>query len=209
MSNFEPEKGGDSVYVKSISLEQTASDPEDIMKPAIGSADESYTLNITEEGEVTITAASSIGLLYGLTTFTQLFYQHSTGGCAYTTQAPVEITDEPKFGWRGLNVDTSRTFKPVADMYRIIDGLSYNKMNRLHWHITDAQSWPLEIPSMPELADKGAYASFQKYSPSDVKVRGIYGEYAQPCLSRGGHPTQHLGSGNRPIKGRFSGDVAD
>ena len=174
MSDFEPERNGNSVYVKSISLDQTDADPEDIMKPALGSVDESYKLSMTEEGDVTITAASSIGLLYGLTTFTQLFYQHSAG-CAYTTQAPVEITDKPMFGWRGLNVDTSRTFKPMADLYRIVDGLAYNKMNRLHWHITDAQAWPLEIPSMPELADKGAYATFQKYSPADVKALQEYG----------------------------------
>ena len=174
MSDFEPAKSSDSVFVHSISLEQTSSDPEDIMKPAIGSVDESYKLSMTVDGDVTITAASSIGLLYGLTTFTQLFYKHSDG-CAYTTQAPVTIIDKPKFGWRGLNVDTSRTFKPMADMYRIIDGLSYNKMNRLHWHVTDAQAWPLEIPALPELANKGAYATFQKYSPADVQALQEYG----------------------------------
>lgn len=174
MSDFEPEKGDSPVYVKSISLEQTAADPEDIMKPALGSVDESYSLSMTEDGEVTIKAASSIGLLYGLTTFTQLFYKHSNG-CVYTTQAPVTISDEPKFGWRGLNLDTSRTFKPMEDIYRIIDGLAYSKMNRLHWHVTDAQAWPLEIPSMPELADKGAYAPFQKYSAADVKAVQEYG----------------------------------
>ena len=117
---------------------------------------------------------SSIGLLYGLTTLTQLFYKHTCGG-VYTTMAPVEITDAPRFPWRGLNVDTSRTFKPMSDLYAMIDALSYNKMNRLHWHITDAQAWPLEIPSMPELADKGAYISFQKYSPEDVRAIQEYG----------------------------------
>ena len=48
-------------------------------------------------------------------------------------------------------------------------------MNRLHWHVTDAQSWPLVIPSIPELADKGAYISYQKYSPSDVRALQEYG----------------------------------
>lgn len=144
------------------------------MKPKVGSVDESYTLSMTTSGDVTITSHSSIGLLYGLTTFTQLFYLH-TSGEVYTPMAPVEISDKPKFGWRGLNVDTSRTFKPMADMYATIDALSYNKMNRLHWHVTDAQSWPLEIPSMPNLANKGAYASFQKYSTEDVRALQEYG----------------------------------
>ena len=125
-------------------------------------------------GTVTISAASSIGLLYGLTTLTQLFYACSGGG-VYTMLAPVHITDAPKFPWRGLNVDTARTFKPMSDMYAMIDALSYNKMNRLHWHVVDSQSWPLEIPSLPALANKGAYASFQKYSPEDVQALQEYG----------------------------------
>lgn len=173
MSNFEPAAGSGNI-ITSITLQQNASDPADIYKPTIGNIDESYTLSMTSEGEVTITAMSSIGLLYGLTTMTQLFYKH-TSGAVYTTMAPVEIVDQPKFGWRGLNVDTSRTFKPLSDLYAMIDALSYSKMNRIHWHITDAQAWPLEILSMPELADKGAYASFQKYSPEDVRALQEYG----------------------------------
>jgi len=174
MSDFEPSLTRESVHIRSIKLQQNASDPEDLAKPTAESLDESYTLSLTAEGDVTITAQSSIGLLYGLTTFTQLFYRHSNGG-VYTTIAPVEITDKPKFAWRGLNVDTARTFKPMSDMYATIDALSYNKMNRLHWHVTDAQSWPLEIPSMPELTDKGAYAKGQTYSPEDVHALQEYG----------------------------------
>ena len=173
MSNFEPELTSSSVYVQSIKLEQTKADPASIMKPAIGDVDESYKLSMTSEGEVTITAASSIGLLYGLTTMTQLFFKHSCGG-VYSNMAPAEIEDMPKFPWRGLNIDASRTFKPMEDMYLMIDALSYNKMNRMHWHITDAQSWPLEIPSIPELTAKGAYAPWQIYSTSDVQALQEY-----------------------------------
>lgn len=181
MSNFEPTVDSGSTYIRSIRLQQNSSDPDDIAKPKVGSVDESYTLSVTSAGDVTITAHSSIGLLYGLTTFTQLFYLHSNGD-VYTPMAPVDISDKPKFGWRGLNVDSSRTFKPMADMYAMIDALSFNKMNRLHWHVTDAQAWPLEIPSMPELADKGAYARFQKYSAADVQALQEYGEYISGVL---------------------------
>ena len=174
MSNFEPVLSSSSVYVSTIKLQQTASDPSDVMKPSIGSVDESYNLTLSTAGDVTITAASSIGLLYGLTTMTQLFYKHTCGG-VYTTFAPAEISDNPKFPWRGLNIDSSRTFKPMEDMYLMIDALSYNKMNRMHWHITDAQSWPLEIPSMPELTAKAAYAPFEIYSAADVQALQQYG----------------------------------
>nr|POE93351.1 beta-hexosaminidase [Quercus suber] len=173
-SSFEPTHSSSNVtYITSITLHQSASEIANIEKPT-GALDESYTLDMTVDGKVTVSAQSSIGLLYGLTTFTQLFYQH-TQGFVYTSLAPVHIKDKPKFQWRGLNIDTSRTFKPVSDMYRMIDAMAFTKMNRLHWHITDAQAWPLVIPSMPELAEKGAYIANEVYSPQDVKALQAYG----------------------------------
>ncbi|KAF2724356.1 glycoside hydrolase family 20 protein [Polychaeton citri CBS 116435] len=167
-SDFEPAKNGSRTYVKSIRLIQNGTDPVNILKPVAGNVDESYTLQLTEAGEVTITASSSIGILWGLTTFTQLFYSHSCGA-VYSPLAPVYVSDAPKFSWRGLNLDTSRTFKPVDQIKRMIDALSYNKMNRLHWHITDSQSWPLELESLPEVAAEGAYIASEKYSVEEVR----------------------------------------
>ncbi|EME42510.1 glycoside hydrolase family 20 protein [Dothistroma septosporum NZE10] len=169
LSNFEPASGGPSITV--INLEQTANHAANGID-----VDESYKLEVTADGHVTIQAPGPIGLLYGLTSFTQLFYKSSSGG-VYTDKAPVSITDAPKFKWRGLNLDTSRTFKTTDDIYRTLDALAYNKFNRLHWHITDAQSWPLEIPAMPELANKGVYVNDQRYSPQDVKA--VYDYAAQ------------------------------
>jgi hexosaminidase len=173
-SKFEPDASAEKVLIKTIALRQNGTDPENILKPITGSVDESYALTVSDAGDVTISAVTSIGLAHGLTTFTQLFYE-STEGCVYTTLAPVSITDAPKFPWRGLNLDTSRTFKSMDDIYRTIDALAYSKFNRLHWHITDSQAWPLELPSMPEVADKGAYIDFQKYSPADVYAVQEYG----------------------------------
>jgi hexosaminidase len=174
-TEFEPKFDSDAVCIKNVKLVQHKADPADILKPAIGSADESYTLHVGVDGSVTVAANSSIGLMYGLTTFTQLFYLSSHGHGVYTTQAPVEITDAPKFQWRGLNLDTARTFKPVATILAMIDALAYNKMNRLHWHITDSQAWPLEVPAIPELASKGAYNPSQIYSVQDVQTVQSYG----------------------------------
>ena len=107
-SDFEPALTGSSVYIKSIVLQQNASDPANIEKPTTGGVDESYTLSVSTDGQVTITGGSSIGLLYGLTTFTQLFYKCSSGDGVYTTLAPIYVADSPKFKWRGLNLDVSR-----------------------------------------------------------------------------------------------------
>lgn len=48
-------------------------------------------------------------------------------------------------------------------------------MNRLHVHVTDSQSWPLDIPSMPSLAARGAYHTSQIWSSSDLEDVQLYG----------------------------------
>ena len=88
--------------------------------------------------------------------------------------APIIITDAPKFPHRGLNMDVARNWFPVPDIMRTIDALSMNKFNRLHIHMTDAQSWPLDIPSMPDLSKKGAFQAGLSYSPSDFKKIQTY-----------------------------------
>lgn len=122
-----------------------------------------------------LNAVSSIGVLYGLETFSQLFYQHSTGIFWYTPYAPVSIQDPPQFPHRGLMIDTARHFFPVSDLLRTIDAMAWNKLNRLHIHVTDSQSWPLVLPSMPEVSDRGAYHPSQTYSPTDIDRIQRYG----------------------------------
>src|SRR6266550_2775060 len=38
-----------------------------------------------------------------------------------------------------------------------------------HWHIVDAQSFPLEIFEYPELATYGAYSPSEVYTPTDIQ----------------------------------------
>ncbi|KAF8455486.1 glycoside hydrolase superfamily [Terfezia claveryi] len=122
-----------------------------------------------------IIAPKSAGLIQALTTFSQLFYAHTKNG-VYSPLAPVAIKDKPKFVHRGVNLDTSRQWYPKAAILRLIDGMAWNKFNKLHFHVTDSQSWPLEVPSMPELALKGAYYKGLHYSASDVQDIYMYAE---------------------------------
>ncbi|ROW16184.1 hypothetical protein VPNG_01886 [Cytospora leucostoma] len=137
--------------------------------------DESYKLSISEDGAAKLSANSTFGILHGLETFSQLFYEHSTGNAWYLVNAPIEIEDSPVHGHRGLLLDTARHWFPVADIKRTIDGLSYSKLNKLHVHVTDSQSWPLEVPSIPELSAKGAYSPSSVYSPKDIESIQKYG----------------------------------
>lgn len=175
-SNFEPSSTALKTYISQITLLQNASDPVDVVKAPDGELDESYTLAITQDGQVAITSVTSIGILHALETLTQLFYQSTDDG-VYIPSAPVSITDAPMFPHRGLNLDVSRAYYAPSDIMRTIDALAWNKFNRLHLHATDSQSWPLEIPALPALANDGAYMKGLSYSPEVLAGIQKYGSY--------------------------------
>ncbi|KAI9824854.1 MAG: N-acetyl-glucosamine-6-phosphate deacetylase [Thelocarpon impressellum] len=169
-ADFEPPLAEAKNHISSIVITQNSTDVAGTFKPLAGAVDESYTLEVTEDGRVKMTAVSSVGVLRALDTFTQLFFQHSGDkDKVYTNLAPLYIYDTPKFPHRGLNMDVARNWFPVDDLLHLIDAVSWNKFNRLHLHVTDSQSWPLEIPAIPELADKGAYRKGLSYSPADIE----------------------------------------
>lgn len=173
-TDFDPSPNGTAATIRTINLVQNASDPAEIGRAKLGDVDESYSLTVTESGQVTISAASSIGISYGLNTFTQLFYLTASSR-PYTPLAPVSISDRPKFAHRGLNLDVARSYYTPADITRQINALAYNKMNRLHLHITDSQSWPLEVPSLALLSERGRYSPGLTYSPSTLRDLQTYG----------------------------------
>jgi hexosaminidase len=176
-SDFEPaaSSASNSTIIKTLEIVQTKEDTVNTFKPVIGSVDESYTLKVSLTGKATIKASSSTGVLRALETFTQLFYAHSSGDAFYTKMLPVSIKDKPEFDHRGVHLDVSRHWFEIDDIKRAIDGAAMNKMNVFHLHITDTQSWPLEIPALPKLTEKHAHAPGLTYSPEDIA--GLY-EYA-------------------------------
>lgn len=72
-------------------------------------------------------------------------------------------------------LDTSRNYYEVEDLLRLIRAISMNKLNVFHWHITDSHSFPLVVPSEPEMAAKGAYGDEMKYTAADVQRVVEYG----------------------------------
>ncbi|KAH7160207.1 family 20 glycoside hydrolase [Dactylonectria estremocensis] len=171
-SDFEPDVYETKTFVKSLQITQTGTDEDSAFKPLAGEVDESYSLTLSEDGKAVIEAKSYVGCLHALESFLQLFFKHSSGTFWYTPHAPVSIEDEPKYPHRGVMLDVARSWFEVEDIKRTIDAIAWNKMNRLHLHITDSQSWPLEIPALPKLAEEGAYRKGLSYSPEDIK--GIY-----------------------------------
>ncbi|KAL9101838.1 MAG: hypothetical protein Q9163_002941 [Psora crenata] len=137
--------------------------------------EEAYELIITVDGDVSIRFNQVLGVIHAFTTFTQNFRQHSNASSYYMTNAPLRVRDSPKYSHRGLNLDICRNVVSPKDVVRTLDAMAFNKFNRLHLHASDAQSWPLEIPALSELATRGAYHPSQIWSVSNLREVQAFG----------------------------------
>jgi hexosaminidase len=79
------------------------------------------------------------------------------------------IIDRPKFRHRGISLDTSRNFYSIDTIKRTINGMAMAKLNTLHWHIVDSQSFPMEVKSHPDMSRYGAHSATKVYSAADIK----------------------------------------
>jgi hexosaminidase len=62
--------------------------------------------------------------------------------------------------WRGFMVDTARHFMPLRTLLSHVRAMGHSSLNVLHWHIVDAQSFPLAVgPVTSWLASAGAWSS--------------------------------------------------
>ncbi len=124
--------------------------------------DEAYTLEITPTG-AKLNAANPLGVLRGLQTFLQLVDGSPDGFAA----PAVSIKDQPRFGWRGLLIDSSRHFTPMEVLKRNLDGMEAAKMNVFHWHISDNQGFRAESKKLPKLHGAGSGGAY--YTQNEIR----------------------------------------
>ena len=144
---------------------------------------EAYRLEV-RKGRVTITASSAAGLFYGGTTLTQLL---EPGTRATASIPALDISDAPRFAWRGIMLDSARHFQSPEFIRRFIDAMAMHKLNVLHWHLTDDQAWRLEIRKYPKLTQVGAWrvpagAAREDIDPATGKPRLYGGFYSQETV---------------------------
>eukprot|EP00742_Colponemidia_sp_Colp-10_P009006 GILJ01009788.1.p1 GENE.GILJ01009788.1~~GILJ01009788.1.p1 ORF type:complete len:559 (-),score=60.15 GILJ01009788.1:148-1788(-) len=130
-------------------------------------SDESYTLDITSEG-VVIHSKTCFGALRGLQSFSQLVSYCFETDQYMVLNGPWQIKDAPRFAFRGLLLDTSRHFFPISTIQTVIDSMEHAKLNVLHWHIVDAQSFPMQSLEFPKLWE-GAWSSGERYSQKAIR----------------------------------------
>ena len=112
---------------------------------------EGYTIQITPTTVKIV--GSEIGLFYALQSMMQLMPEKSKD---QITLPAVEITDYPRFKYRGMHLDVARHFFPVSFVKKYIDLMAQYKLNNFHWHLTDDQGWRIEIKKYPKLASIAA-----------------------------------------------------
>ena len=133
-----------------------------------GGKPESYRLVVDGE-HVTITAPDDAGLFYGAVTLWQLT---SADG----TVPAVTIDDAPRFGWRGLMLDSVRHYQSPAFIKRLLEWMALAKLNRFHWHLVDDQGWRIPIDKYPRLTEVGGWRvpASVPGAPKLPRVGGVY-----------------------------------
>lgn len=123
-----------------------------------GAAPESYHLEITENNGITIRGGDAAGVFYGIQSMLALVPLEYIGQISEEISLPVcDIRDAPRFPYRGMHLDVSRNFNRKEAVIRMIDVMSFYKLNTLHLHLTDDEGWRLQISELPELTGVGAF----------------------------------------------------
>ena len=153
-----------------------------------------FALNPTASVAVTatVTAATIYGARHGLETLAQL-----VEAPAGTIAEAVSIVDAPMYSYRGLMIDSSRHFLSLSLIRHAIDGLAALKMNVLHWHLIDTESFPIASEAYPQLSAAGAFAAAATYTLNDLRAIVAYakqrGVRVIPEIEMPGHGSFNAG----------------
>jgi len=116
-----------------------------------------YILNVSPK-YISIQGQTASGTFYGMQTLIQLLpaKKQNTSHPVLNINS-IQITDAPRFAYRGLHLDAGRHFYPVSFIKKYIDYIALHKMNYFHWHLTEDQGWRIEIKKYPKLTSIGAW----------------------------------------------------
>ena len=123
-------------------------------------AAEGYILDITPKS-IKVTASTDAGRFYAMQTIKQLLPAEVYGPEGFAGKEwslpCCRIVDEPKFAWRGMQLDCGRYFYSKEEVMKFIDMMAMHKQNIFHWHLTEDQGWRIEIKKYPKLTEVGAW----------------------------------------------------
>lgn len=148
---------------------------------------ESYRLEIDPNVGILIYGTDAAGVFYGIQSLFSLFPPNIDNTPRKTVEVPrVIIEDGPRFPYRGMHLDVSRSFHDKKHVLRFLELIAEYKLNKLHFHLTDDEGWRIEIKSLPELTEIGA---FRGHTENER-------DHLQPALGSGPYPDPNIGNGS-------------
>ena len=122
---------------------------------------EGYQLDTTTTG-VTLEAKTTHGLYNGVQTIRQLLPAWITSSSVRPgpwTMPVVQITDYPRYSYRGLMLDIARHYESPSAVEQLIEQAAAYKINTFHLHLSDDQGFRIVINGFPNLTSIGAQGS--------------------------------------------------
>ncbi len=116
---------------------------------------EEYQISI-DKNLITIHYSDYGGKFYSIVSLIQLLNY-------YESSLPLGlIQDSPALNWRGMHLDCARQFYTIDEIKRLLDYMSFFKLNRFHWHLTDNEAWRVDLECYPNLTKVGAFRGYNE-----------------------------------------------
>ena len=119
-----------------------------------------YRITIGEDGNPKVEADDEDGAFYAQVTLDKLPRPLN----------PMTIEDWPDMPYRGFMLDVVRDFRTLVEVIEIIDLMASWKLNTLHFHLADDESWCLEIKDFPELTEYGAHHALPDWNLQETSA---------------------------------------
>ena len=131
---------------------------------------EGYRIDINGK-EISVEASDAAGAFYASQSLRQMIINASGNKRSDTIRLrQMTIRDQPEYPWRGFHLDVSRHFFTRDYIFRIIDWLSFYKLNVLHLHLTDDQGWRIQLDQFPALTETGGWRTFNRYDSTCMSL---------------------------------------
>lgn len=116
-------------------------------------SDQGYNVACSEH-LLSVYTSSQQGAFYAIQTLRQLFCLDE--GSDQLVCDACEIRDNPKYQWRGLELDIARHFFDKETIKKVINLMAKIKLNKLFLHVSDDQGYRLESEKFPLLNSVGS-----------------------------------------------------
>ena len=117
---------------------------------------EAYVLEISSESGLMVTGSDPAGVFYGIQSFMALLPVNVFQSPQSSIEVPnIYIEDAPRFSYRGQHLDVCRNFFSKNAVFKLLDIMSFYKLNHLQLYLSEDEGWRIEIKELPELTKVG------------------------------------------------------